>query len=249
MWLALASNKDGVTLRCMDRRCSSRQSVRRVSFFQDGNLSMHSQLRIICCFISGLTVTACSSLLNISRPTITEYYDNLRGEYEDLLSTNPIQFFDNGEYEVDECLLQHVTNRFGQQRPQWIAGIVERATGKLLLYRVADRSRATLLPPILHSIPTGSFIYSDDWSAYRALDNSEYSHFSVNHSAGEYARLEDFGGQELSVHINTMEGTFRRVRQLLGNKSRRNIPRIDLMLAELMYRNSGRDLYYPFKVK
>lgn len=231
----------------MNWSCQSKVSIRENSFFSHGHLSIAVIMKIICCFAQDMPITSCSRLLNIRLGTIVDYYDNLRGEYMDYLSDHPIIFRDNGEYEVDEVLIKHVYNqRIEEYQQVWIGGILERATGKLILYRVNDRSRASLIAPIRRHVPIGSFIYTDEWSSYRALDNLQYNHFTVNHSAREYARTENFGGDVLNVHINTLEGINRTIRQRLANKSRRNIIRLDLVLAEMMYRNSGRNLFYPF---
>lgn len=76
-----------------------------------------------------------------------------------------------------------------------------------------------------------------------------FVHFAVSHSKKEYKRTEDFAGETLNVHINTLEGINAVIRRALQNKSRRNIQRIDLILSEIMYRNSGRCLFAPFKCR
>jgi hypothetical protein len=210
---------------------------------------MRTQMRIMCCFTSDLTVTAASNLLNIRRATISEYYDNLRREWLDNLRHEPIQFEDNGEYEVDECLIKHVLDpSTGAHYSLWIGGILERSTGLVKLYTIRDRSRASLLPPILNNIPHGSWIYSDDWVSYRTLGTHPYVHFSVNHSKKEYSRWQSWGVETVNVHINTLEGVNREIRRRFSNKSSRTSERVDLILAEIMYRRSNRSLFYPFKI-
>jgi len=130
----------------------------------------------------------------------------------------------------------------------WIGSIVERATGRVVLYQIMDRSQDSLIPPIQRKIPHGSFIYSDEWASYKSLSNYEYTHFTVNHSAQEYARQQQFDGEILNVHINTAEGINREIRRRFSNKSSRNTERIDLVLSEIMYRRCGRSLFYPFKI-
>jgi len=183
---------------------------------------MRDQMKLMCCFVSDVKVSAAARLLNMRRGTVAEYYDNLRGEWYDNLNALPIVFDDVGEYEVDECVIKHVMNTRGKgHHIQWIGGILERATGRVLLYQVKDRSQQSLIPPILQNIPIGSWIYSDDWSSYGAIDKQPYMHFSVNHSKKEYCREEEFCDRKIKVHINT--------------------------LAEIMYRKCARDPFYPFK--
>ena len=91
------------------------------------------------------------------------------------------------------------------------------------------------------------FIYSDDWKAYRALDSLMYFHRVVNHSAGEYSRVEMIAGHQITVSINVTEGINRVVRQT-SSKSCRTVENLDLVLSEIAYRRSGRSLFNPIKV-
>jgi len=232
-------------MRC---NCDYTKSVRKGSFFAHGCLSMKDQMKIMSCFVSDVTVSATARLLNISRPTVTQYYDNLCGEIYDYFQENPISFTEGDEFEVDECLLKHVWfSKNRRHKIQWIGGILERESGKVLLYRIDDRSAASLIPPILENVPPGVWVYSDELTSYHRLYNHPYVHFTVNHSKLEYARIENFCDREVNVHINTLEGVNREIRRRFSNKSCRKIERIDLTLSEIMYRRSGVDLYYPFK--
>jgi hypothetical protein len=210
---------------------------------------MLTQMKIMACFVADVSVCAASRLLNMRRPTISEYYDNFRGELYDNLLDDPISFTDNGEYEVDECLLKHVS--FPRRRThaiQWIAGILERSTGLVLLKKIPDRSAVSLIPWVVRNVPHGSVIYSDELRSYSSLGSHEYAHFTVNHSRLEYARLDHLGDEEINVHINTLEQLNREIRRRFSNKASRRSDRIDLVLGEIMYRHSGRSMYWPFKV-
>ena len=209
---------------------------------------MREQLKLMICFVDDVTVSAASRLLHIRRGTVSVYYDNLRGEWLDHLKENPISFQEGDEFEVDECLVMHIwVPRRRRYIAQWIGGIVERSTGKVALYMVNDRSRKSLLPPILEKIPAGSWIYSDEWKSYNGIDKHPYVHLTVNHSQKEYARTEEVGGRIVNIHINTLEGINREIRRRFANKSNRNFERMDLVLVEIMYRRSSNNLYFPFK--
>lgn len=203
-------------------------------------------MRIICCFCEDIRVTRCARHLGIGRTALTDYYDNLRGEYLDEIEGVPI-LFSGGIYEVDEVLLKHVRVEEGGYIEKWIFGIVERETGLLFYTPVPNRSKSVLLPIIQEHIPPGSLLFSDDWSSYRNLDALGYHHYSVNHSKGEYSRDQEIDGKIVAVNINKLEGMNRVLRQRFANKSTRNMERMDLVLGELMYRYSGRSLFYPFK--
>ena len=181
---------------------------------------MRTQMKLMCCFVSNAKVSDAARLLAIRRGTVSEYYDNLRGEWYDWLEENPIEFVDGDEYEVDECLLKHIWNPYKRQfGVQWVSGIFERSTGKVLLYQVKKKSSKCLIPPILQHVPSGSWIYSDEWKSYGRLYNHPYIHLTVNHSKKEYAREENFGGRVVNVHINSLEQVNREIRRRFANKS------------------------------
>ena len=238
---------DKVCWACPRRGCHSRISVRHGSFFWNSRLSLKKQLQVCQCFASDCSVASTARLTGVSRSKVTNYFDNLRGLYQDELSTSPIVFDAHGEYEVDEVQIKRVKVRRHLYKIQWVAGILERETGMVKLYMVEDRSTESLIPPILASIPVGNFIYTDEWRSYSELDRRPFLHFSVNHSAGEYARDEQLFGLTLHVHINSLEGINNFIRSRLKAKSRRNLDRIELILSEIMYRKSCRSLYQPIK--
>ena len=49
-----------------------------------------------------------------------------------------------------------------------------------------DASSATLMPIIRKKVQPDSIVYTDCWTAYNALDVSEFHHERINHSE-EYA--------------------------------------------------------------
>lgn len=204
-------------------------------------------MRIICCFCCDLTVSRTAKLLGLCRNSITIYYDNLRGEFQDELDRLPIKFDTGTIFEVDELLIKHIKFGPGRFIHQWIIGLLERDTGKVVFLPVPDRSSDSLISIIQEYIPAHSLVFTDDWGSYRSLNSLGYRHYHVNHSAKEYSRDERIDGDIVKVTINTLEGMNRVVRQRFSNKSRRNSERIELILGELMYRYSGRSLFYPFK--
>lgn len=225
----------------------TRQSIRNDSFFVRSHYTLFEQMKIICCFCEDVRVSVCARHLQIGRTALTDYYDNLRGEYLDEIQSMPIQF-SGSIFEVDEVLLKHVRTKEGGFVSQWIFGIVERDTGKLYYTPVENRSASVLIHLIQNHIPSGSLIFSDEWSSYRKLDTLGYRHFTVNHSKKEYSRDEEIDGRIVKVNINKLEGMNRALRQRFANKSSRTIERLELVLGEIIYRYSGRSMFSPFKV-
>lgn len=81
-----------------------------------------------------------------------------------------------------------------------VIGMTERGSGTIHLEVTMNVKQDTLKPLTERHIKKGSTVYTDEYSVYDFLESSGYSHESVNHSIGEYARGD--------VHINTQEGTW-----------------------------------------
>ena len=64
--------------------------------------------------------------------------------------------------------------------------------------------RKTIEPLIRKYVKAGSKVFTDEYNIYNWL-SSTYTHKTVNHGKGEYARDEDGDGKH-EVHVNTMEG-------------------------------------------
>lgn len=241
--------RDEVVVRCHNQRCRAYHSIRSGSFFQPSPLSLKQQMQLLTLFTADATVSSAARALGIGRKAVTNFFDNSRGVWSDFLTWDPIEFADCGEFEVDECLIRHVKDSEHDTFVDvWIAGILERSSGKVLLYRVPDRSTQSLAPPILGAIPEGSLIYSDELKSYNELDRHTYEHYTVNHSRGEYQRTEHAAsGGVVSVHINTLEGVWTIVKSRLRYRARRDLARLDLILDELVYRRSTANLTFPFK--
>lgn len=244
--------KDRYCLRCRNYHCRARQSVKDGSFFADSHLSLHQQIQLLILFVGEVSQAESARVVQASYNSVSDFFNRCRQRYDEEILDEPIVFEDNGIYEIDEAQIRHVRVDGDLFLPiVWVAGILERETGMVNLYRVIHRNFQELLPPINNNIPMGSLIFSDELPTYNPLygEGSLYLHHTVNHSAGEYAR-EDFieGWGAVNVHINTMEGMWTNLRTKLKFATRRNLAYIDLILHESMYRKSGRNLFAPFKI-
>jgi transposase len=86
--------------------------------------------------------------------------------------------------------------------------------GEVVIAMLPNVQRATIEPFIQQTIQAGSRLYANEYDIYNHLDQSGYTHKTVNHSAGEYARDED-GDGFCKVHVNTMEGFWSLLRSWL----------------------------------
>ena len=63
---------------------------------------------------------------------------------------------------------------------------------------IADTTGTTLRGYINENVPAGAAVTTDDFSSYKGLSKDGYTHYTVNHSAGEYVR-------HYCIHTNGIE--------------------------------------------
>lgn len=240
-------NEDGVVWRCMHMACRRYQSIRDGSFFAASHLSLSKQIRLIIIFVSDGNASSAARLLDTSRQTATNYFIECRRMYAAELVATPIAFNRGDEYEVDECLIKQVKVTQGVYGVVWVQSILERATGKVFLHCIPNRSRPQMVPPIQARVPANSVVFTDEHKSYGNLRHLGYHHASVNHSQNQYQRWANVAGRNRNIHINGCEGINSMIRRRLTYKTRRTLNYIDLILSEIIYRKSGRSLFDPFK--
>ena len=77
--------------------------------------------------------------------------------------------------------------------------------GDVAITMLANVQQATIAPFIKATITLGAFIFTDEYDIYARLQEWGYTHKTVCHSTGEYARDDDGDGFH-EVHVNTIEG-------------------------------------------
>lgn len=85
-----------------------------------------------------------------------------------------------------------------------ILGLLQRQ-GEVVIRMLPNVQQATIQPVIVGTVKPESVLYTDAYDIYSSLPEWGYSHKTVNHAQGEYARDEDGDGFH-EVHINTLEG-------------------------------------------
>ncbi len=94
-----------------------------------------------------------------------------------------------------------------------IFGMLQR-DGEVVIIMLPNVQRVTIEPLIQQTIQVGSCLYTDEYDIYNHLGEAGYTHQTVNHSTGEYARDEDGDGFH-EVHVNTLEGFWSLLRSWL----------------------------------
>jgi transposase len=78
-------------------------------------------------------------------------------------------------------------------------------TGEVVIQMLANVQQVTIAPLIKATIAPGTRVFTDEYDIYARLSEWGYTHKTVCHSIGEYARDED-GDGFCEVHVNTIEG-------------------------------------------
>jgi transposase len=94
-----------------------------------------------------------------------------------------------------------------------IFGMIQRG-GQIAIRMLADVKRVTIGPLIRRTIAPGTAIYTDEYDIHARLPEWGYTHRTVCHAAGEFARDDD-GDGFCEVHVNTLEGFWSLLRSRL----------------------------------
>ena len=87
-------------------------------------------------------------------------------------------------------------------------------TGAVVIRMLANVQQATIEPLLRRTIAPGAVVYTDAYDIYARLPEWGYTHQTVCHAAGEFARDDD-GDGFCEVHVNTMEGFWSLLRSWL----------------------------------
>jgi transposase len=87
-------------------------------------------------------------------------------------------------------------------------------TGAVVIRMLENVQQTTIAPLIQTAIAPGTVVYTDESNIYSRLSEWGYTHRTVCHAAGEFARDED-GDGFCEVHINTLEGFWSLLRSWL----------------------------------
>ena len=144
-------------------------------------LSGYKQSKLLEMFVGGVPARTAAELTGVNRHTATLFYQKIRRMIATEL--NDESPFD-GEVELDESYFggHRKGNRgrgAGGKIP--VFGILKRKS-KVYTKVIPDASSRTLIPIINRRIKPDSIVYTDCWTAYNAIDVSQFHHFRINHS-------------------------------------------------------------------
>ena len=82
--------------------------------------------------------------------------------------------------------------------------------------------------------------YTDDWPAYKGIEDADTQHETVNHSAKEWVHGK--------VHTNTVEGVWSLLkRSVIGTYHKLSVKHLNAYLDELEWRYNNRDNPFLFR--
>ncbi len=86
--------------------------------------------------------------------------------------------------------------------------------GQIVIRMLADVKQVKIGPLIRRSIVPETVVYTDEYDIYARLSPWGYTHRTVCHAAGEFARDDD-GDGFCEAHVNTLEGFWSLLRSWL----------------------------------
>lgn len=114
-----------------------------------------------------------------------------------------------------------------------VFGMLEKE-GSVMTHVVPNVRRDTLHPHMEANITKGSVIHTDELHSYKKICGKGYTHETVNHGAGEYAR----GG----IHVNGIEGFWSQIkRSIQGTHVHVSGKHMSKYLGEFEYRYNMRE--------
>ena len=189
-------------------------------------LTQYKQNKLIELFVAGATARTAAELVNVNKTTAAYYFHRLRLL---IYQNSPhLEMFD-GEIEADESYFGgHRKGKRGRGAAGKVAvfGLLKRQ-GKVFTVVVENTKTETLLPVIKRKIKPDSWVYTDTYRSYDALDVSEFHHERINHS-------EIFAERE--NHINGIENFWSQAKRVLRKYNGINRKNFPLFLKECEFR-------------
>lgn len=148
-----------------------------------------------------------------------------------------------GIVEVDETYVGGKRKGVGRgslEGKTMVVGAVQRK-GEIRLKVAGSNNRETLHGFIRENVDGDTeAVYTDEWPAYRGIDDENTRHETVNHRAEEWVRGD--------VHTNTVEGVWSLFkRSIVGSYHQLSVKHLPAYLEEMEFRFNGRDNPFLFR--
>ncbi len=179
-------------------------------------------------FVLEVTARSAANLLGIQANTAALFYRKIRQVIVYHLEQQSHEYF-GGSIELDESYFggrRKGKRGRGAAGKVAVFGILKRG-GKVYTQVVSNTKAETLMPLIVNKVAPDSFVYTDCYRSYNALDVSSSHHQRINHS-------QLFG--QGKNHINGIENFWNQAKRVLRKYN--GIPResFPLFLKECEFR-------------
>ena len=134
---------------------------------------------------------------------------------------------------VSFAIRQNTTEGRGPSSDQWVFGLADTSSTPCTVYieLVPDRKASTLIPIIEKVVKPGSTIHSDQWVAYRQLNqHPNYTYQAVNHS-------KNFVDPDSGVHTQAIESYWAKAKLELKKIKGVSSEQLPSYLDERMWRD------------
>lgn len=223
--------------RCSNRNCRRPKiSLFKNTIFDGIKIKISEVLNILYYFSCRRTLADASETLNISKPTISSFYDLFRGSISYFLNRYSCKLGGQGiVVHFDETPITRRHGNTGTHQPSntvWVVGAVDIHSRKCFLKFLPSHSREVLFSFFNEWILPGSVVHTDSHASYRTLSSLGFTHFRVNHSQN---LVSDDG-----IHTNWIEGIFGCLKKLRRkyDSSWTNVENLERFLSEFCFRYS-----------
>lgn len=220
--------------------CRYQFSVTAGTIFHDSHLPLpkwFAAIYLMCESRKGISANQLKRTLKVAYKTAWYLCHRIRAAMKDA-DTEPLE----GTVEVDETWVGGKVKGMGRGytgNKTMVLGAIER-DGNIRLTVGKRRNRETLHGFIEKHAPDAENIYTDDYEAYKGIEDEKTKHESVNHSADEWVRGD--------VHTNSIEGAFSLFkRSIVGAFHQVSTKHLPAYLDEFEFRFDNRNNPFLFR--
>jgi len=220
--------------------CRYQFSVKAGTIFHDSHLPLRkwfAAVYLMCEARKGVSANQLKRTLKVAYKTAWYLCHRIRAALKDA-DTEPLE----GTVEVDETFIGGRMKGKGRgytDNKSMVLGALQR-DGAIRLTVGERRDRKTLHGFIEKHAPDAENVYTDDYAAYKGIEDEKTKHETVNHSEGEYVRGE--------VYTNSIEGAFSLFkRSIVGAYHQVSVKHLPAYLDEFEFRFDNRENPYLFR--
>ena len=231
--------KGNVILQCTGEgnKCRKKYSPFRGTFF-DGvscKIPVHKAVELVYYLAKKYPVNKTAEEVDVHENTVIDYFNYCREVCTVATQRRGDAVIGgvNKTVEIDESkFFKRKYNRgriLGSQKDGWVFGGICRETKEVFMIRVKDRTRATLYEAIKKHILPGTTIISDEWAAYKTLEEEGFQHQTICHKRNFVDPLDK------KIHTQNIENQWRYANKNYPDNSTSESQK-DSYLQEYLYR-------------